>query len=178
MLERPASSTKITLDDIVQEAMKRCDGDAVKAAEYMCDYLIDNLYLLKDNPYMLKDLFFTMCKYTAYNKTQEAVRHTRSEMFRVYDYGSGPESVRHKAKLMAISLLNFPLANGVLLLDADRPMLIEQIDRYKKQADTSNRRAQWLSAILEFVPEGKRVRDVDILTEEKVQELYSGKNDV
>lgn len=93
-------------------------------------------------------------------RNQVTIAHHNSRTNLMRAMLNGKESVRSLASGLTRTILDFPLLDGTKLRDASTADLDAAIHRYRTQADTMNRTANWLVLVRNLTPAQGRVGDV------------------
>lgn len=92
-----------------------------------------------------------------YDAVRAVHKGNRQKIWAAPNYTQGGNG--HRLKTMAVTLLDFPLPNGVKLGDATGAQVIEAAEFYRKQAADMRNKAIWLKKVSECLDTGEKVRD-------------------
>lgn len=156
-----------TLDELASEAMEAANNDITSAATLLVDRLLSEPVL--QNRYA-SSMLLQGCR----SKCSAMRSKTRTL---ILDGGlSTISSTTARGILAAIvhdteALLNFPLPDGSKLRQATRPLLLNVVNTYGKQAQTMMVRRQWFLLMAQQMPDDlKRIEDV--MDEVALQQYY------
>lgn len=151
-----------TLCSLARETLLAHDGDTAAATDALTARL-------QSNKPLLRSILASVIADAVNVRVEMEMRANRKAIIATADRRNNVVAL---ATGIANSLLDFPLANGVKLRAATRDEVFEQAGRYGTQARDMTRKAKWLSAIADRVPEGKVVGDV--ITDADAKALWEG----
>lgn len=161
----PKIEPEITLGSLVSDALQEVDGNTEKAINRV-------LSQLKHDPKLLRRVVQAAIGLAVFHRTQQQIRGQRGNIIRHVTANNQPSRANVVALAQGIRacLLDIPLAGGKRLRDSTREGVLEQVDRYEKQAGDMSHKARWLRLIAQSLPAGKLVGEV--VSEERAVELF------
>ena len=161
----PPSAPVVTprLYTMARQALKASGNDTAAAVQSLLEQFLDDKRTLQT---VLQDVI-TIAARSMVNAAIAAQR--QSIIRKVEDVTAG------RARVLALArgnlgIMDFPLAGGVRLAEADRDKVAEQASLYGMHAADMAHKARWLNAIARRLPAGKTVAAV--LTEDEVSRLF------
>jgi hypothetical protein len=158
------AASALTLRAIASEALKKHDGNTTAAITEVIDRLLKDRHLLRE---LVAELVCQAARATV----GEAHRSLRGNLSRA----ANRDDVSALASGIGASLLDFPLSGGLLLRDATREQVLEQVSFYEKQGRDMLHKARWLQLVAQGVPESQKVGDS--LTDARAVELWKESQD-
>jgi hypothetical protein len=148
-MNAPAKQTEpaaTTLRQIAIEALAHHDGKTTEAITEVVDVLLKKRSLLRE---LVGELVCEAARAAVCTQQKQARQTMMSRC--------GRDDVMALARGISSALLDFPLAGGLRLRDATRAQVLEQVRIYETQGRDMLRKARWLQAVAQSVPENSRV---------------------
>ena len=153
-----------TLSSLARETLRQCNGDVARAIKSLTDRILSD-------PTTLRSVIEDAVSAAVISNTNSALRHERAAVIRAS--AQPPAPTMNGAVIRAVlarNLLDFPLAPGMLLRDALKGDVLDQADRYQKQASDMDHKARWLRRVAAAVPAKKTVGQ--IMTAQRLKSIY------
>lgn len=146
-------------NELATQAMEQCDGDVLKATEYLEQTARKDVGVWKA---LTEGLLRNAC----YDACRGICRSERRIIWNSPNYSAGGNGER--VKQHAETLMDWPLPGGMKLRDATKKDLLEASTFYQKQASKMAAISGWLGAIANKV---KTKTVGETLTDEQLRKL-------
>ena len=156
----------VTLSELARDALEAANNDTAAAAKTLVARVIQD-------PMLLRHVIEEAVRVAVSTQVNTALRSDRASILRSVTAPPANKPRLDGAAIQAVlmrNLLDFPLAGGLLLRDASKSDVLDQVERYSKQAADMNHKARWLSRVADAIPAKKRVGQV--MTAEQLNAIY------